>query len=43
MGTQALERFFIGLLVVGLLILAFALAQGIGESVGHGITEVLAR
>lgn len=43
MGAQALERFVIGLLIVGLLIVAFALAQGIGESVGHGISEVFAR
>lgn len=43
MGTQAFERFVIGLLLVVLFVVAVALAQGIGESFGHGIREVLVR
>ncbi len=41
MDTDAFTRFAIGLAIVGLLILAFALAQGIGEAFGHGIREYL--
>jgi hypothetical protein len=39
----ALERFAIGLAIVGALILVLALVQGLGESVGHGIVERLVR
>ena len=34
-----MSRFGIALLLVVLFILIVALAQGIGESVGHGLTE----
>lgn len=40
MGTHSYaSRLVIGLLIVAFLIVLFALAQGIGQSVGHGLTE----
>ncbi len=35
----AIERFALGLLIVVALIGAWALAQGIGETIGHGMRE----
>jgi hypothetical protein len=42
MGTTAL-RFGIGLLIVIACVLAFSLAQGIGEQLGGGFHEWLVR
>jgi hypothetical protein len=41
MGTTYVTRLVLGFLIVILFILAITLAQGIGESFGHGISEML--
>lgn len=43
MPAASLERFVIGLLLVALFVIVVALVQGIGQSVGHGIVEMLVR
>ena len=39
----AMQRFVIVVVIVGVLILLAMLAQGIGESVGHGLKEWMVR
>jgi hypothetical protein len=41
--ATSVTRFAIGVLIVVAFLLAITLAQGIGESFGHGISEVLVR
>jgi len=40
-GTHSIERFIVGILIAAVFVLAVALAQGIGQSIGGGLSEWL--